>query len=135
MDKPKYKITEQLHVGSRFAIYRGREEEHDEHIILKMLKDPYPSAKDLNRLRSEFSILQHIHHPNIVNVPALELFENRLALIREDIEGEDLSTHIKNKPVDPGTFFSIALQLTKAVQELHRQHIIHKTRPGETDRL
>ena len=126
MDKPKYKITEQLHIGSRYAVYRGLEEEHDEHIILKMLKDPYPSAKDLTRLRNEFSILQHIHHPNIINVPALELFENRLALIREDIEGEDLCTYVKSKPVDPGTFFSIALQLVKAVQAMHRQHIIHK---------
>lgn len=124
MDKPRYKIIEQLHVGSRFALYRGLQEE--EQVVLKMLKDPYPSAKDINRLRGEYSILQNVQHPNIVKVPALEIFENRLAIVREVIDGVNLSTFINGKPVPIESFFSIALQLVKATQALHRQHIIHK---------
>lgn len=126
MEKTKYKIIEQLHVGSRFAIYRGLQGGQDEHVVLKMLKDPYPSAKDISRLRTEFCLLQDIHHPNIVRVPALETYENRLALVREDIEGESLSTYAKNKPLGLELFFSVAIQTVKAIQALHRHHIIHK---------
>jgi predicted ATPase/class 3 adenylate cyclase/tRNA A-37 threonylcarbamoyl transferase component Bud32 len=127
MEKPKYKITEQLHIGSRFTIYRGQREGDEVHVILKMFKNPYPSARDLSRLRTEFSIVQHLKHPNIVSVPGLEFFGNRLALVREDIQGENLAAYLKSKAqLNLETFFPIAIQLAKAIQALHRQRIIHK---------
>jgi predicted ATPase/class 3 adenylate cyclase len=126
VERSGHQITQQLHVGSRFLIYRGVSNDKGMKVILKMMKDPYPTRQDLDRLRKEFMILQRFKHPNILGTIGVELFENRLALIREDIVGENLQVFLEGRGLELDIFFTIALQMARAILALHSERIIHK---------
>jgi serine/threonine protein kinase len=67
-----YKVSEQLYNGSQSLIYRGYREIDRKPVVLKLLKNPYPSFKELARFRHQYTILKNINHPGIIQVYSLE---------------------------------------------------------------
>ncbi len=125
MEKTHYKISKQLYADSRFVTYRA-EEDNGLEILLKLPKSSYPSVQVIKKLEREYAILIKAQHPNITRVQGMEPYENSLALILEDTKGPSLNELIKNNPLNLGSFFTLAISLSDAVNLLHSQRIIHK---------
>ncbi len=126
MSNAKYTIEEQLTSTSQFLMYRAIPTESNETVVLKMLSSPYPSQHALNRIQTEYSILQNLPEDCIVHATALENIESKLVLILEDNKEISLSEHLKKSLSDLKDFFSIAIQLAKAVNALHVHKVLHK---------
>ncbi|MCC6410388.1 MAG: AAA family ATPase [Saprospiraceae bacterium] len=127
MEKPEYNQLTPLPSGTKYIIVRTRRTSNGEYVVMKRLKTPYPTAQELSRLQSEFSLLQKIHHPHIARALALEPYENSQALILEDQPGIPLSEYLQKGPLDLGLFFELALQMTDALQSLHHERIVYKS--------
>ncbi|MBW4493315.1 MAG: AAA family ATPase [Oscillatoria princeps RMCB-10] len=123
---PGYQLIESIHAGVRTVVYRGRREADCASVIVKTLKSEYPSLEDITRLRHEHKILQSLDSKGIVKAYSLESYQNGLALILEDLGAESLKNWMNSQPVPVVEFLGLAIQLASALEELHKNQIVHK---------
>ncbi|MBD0361258.1 MAG: serine/threonine-protein kinase PknK, partial [Coleofasciculus sp. C3-bin4] len=121
-----YNLIETLYEGGTTLVYRALREPEQTSVIIKTLKAEYPTLEELTRLRHEYKILQSVEIEGIVKPLALESYQNGLALILSDFEGETLIKIIPDKKLELSKFLQIASQLASTLAALHQNNIIHK---------
>ena len=122
---PGYQITASVSEGLNTSVYRGIRESDEQPVIIKILKAEFPTLEEITRLKNEYKITQHLQVETIVKSYSLETYQNRLALILEDFGGQSLS-QILSKRLNLTAFLNIGIQLTSALNSLHKNCIIHK---------
>ncbi len=111
-------------------------------VILKQLKQNYPSVAALTRFRQEYDILQHLaslkaaRNPSEYVVCAYDLrtYEKTLVMVLEDFGGASLqdlflpsASQPKPQPKIAITdFLVLAIQITQAIAQTHNRGVIHK---------
>jgi diguanylate cyclase (GGDEF)-like protein len=129
-----HEIIEQLHDSSRSLVYRARAADGTA-LIVKLPNQQFPSFQQLAQFKREYAIARRCRHPGVVRPLALELHGGRWTMIQEDIEGlaldKLLRVQAESAPASRPAlalddFFDIALQLCAAMEEVHRQGVIHK---------
>jgi serine/threonine protein kinase len=65
-DLPGYRITEQLYGGSRTLVYRGIRESERTPVVIKVLRNEYPSFSELVQFRNQYTIAKNLNIPTIV---------------------------------------------------------------------
>lgn len=123
---PGYDITEVIYEGINTIIYRGISQTNQQKVILKILKEDYPTLDAITRLKHEYKITENLDLEGIVNILRLETQQNRLILVLEDFGGQSLKEVLNNQKLDLLKFLNIAVQLAKALVSLHSHNIIHK---------
>ncbi|MEH2059977.1 MAG: AAA family ATPase [Nostoc sp.] len=121
-----YQINSTLHEGIQTIIYQTQTPKMQQRVILKLLKNEYPTLEAFTRLKNEYQIQQGLDHPNIVKAISLETFQNRVGLLLEDFGGQSLTQLLQTEKLDLVNHLNIAIQLTKALAYLHKHQIIHK---------
>jgi tRNA A-37 threonylcarbamoyl transferase component Bud32 len=121
-----HEIIEQLHDSSRSLVYRARAADGTP-LIVKQPNQPFPSFQQLAQFKREYAIARRCSHPGVVRPLALQLHGGRWTMIQEDAGGLALDKLLRAQPVLAlDDFFDIALQLCAALEEVHRQGVIHK---------
>ena len=123
---PGYDITEVIYEGINTIIYRGTSHLNQQKVILKILKEDYPSLDAITRLKHEFKITENLDLDNVVKILRLETEQNRLILVLEDFGGQSLKQILSSDKLKLLNFLTIAVQLAKALVSLHSHQIIHK---------
>ncbi|MBW4509507.1 MAG: AAA family ATPase [Scytonematopsis contorta HA4267-MV1] len=125
---PGYEITEIIHRGENAVICcRAKSQLEQRNVILKVVKEEYPSLDIIARLKHEYKIIQNLDLEGVVKLLRLETYGNRLALVFEDFGGKSLKNILSNNnKLEISSFLSIAIQVTKALVSVHAKHIIHK---------
>ncbi|MEH2081710.1 MAG: protein kinase [Nostoc sp.] len=121
-----YQINSTLHEGIQTIIYQAQTPKTQQRVILKLLKNEYPTLKTFTRLKNEYQIQQGLDHPNIVKAISIETFENRVGLLLKYFGGQSLTQLLQTKKLDLINHLKITIQLTKALDYLHNNQIIHK---------
>ncbi|MEH2282628.1 MAG: AAA family ATPase [Nostoc sp.] len=131
---PGYKVSEELYNGSRTVVYRGYRETDSLPIVIKLLKNPYPSFSELLSFRNQYTIAKNLNSPLIIQTYSLQAYQNGYALVMEDFGGISL----KDWGVESGEcevggrveslmeFLEIAIALCNTLDILYRERIIHK---------
>ncbi len=113
----KYKSLTKIYESANSIVYRSQRIEDDKPVILKILKQDYPTPDELTRYRQEYDITRRLSDLNgVVNVYHLEKYQNSLMICLEDFGGESLHT------ID----IPIAIQITEILAQIHQYNIIHK---------
>jgi len=113
----KYHSLTKIYDSTNSIVYRGNIIEDDQPIILKILKEDYPTPEELTRYRQEYDITRRLENiDGVVNAYHLEKYQNSLMMCLEDFGGESLNT------ID----IPIAIQITEILAQIHQQNIIHK---------
>ncbi|MEG3877132.1 AAA family ATPase [Microcoleus sp. herbarium7] len=123
---PGYKITEVVQIGVKSIIYRAVRECDRTPAIVKTFNTEYPTIEEITRLRHEYKISSNLKLEGIVKPHSLEKYKNSFALILEDCGGQSLRHHLAGKSIKIQIFLPLAIQLTKALGEVHQNQIIHK---------
>ncbi|NET48432.1 MAG: AAA family ATPase, partial [Merismopedia sp. SIO2A8] len=145
---PNYRLTEQLHEGSRTLVYRGRSLTDDQPVVIKLLKGEYPSFKELVQFRNQYAIAQHLDISSIVQPLRLEPYQNSYALIMADegyislkhwmggkatsekhsAEKYSAEKHSAEKQalLSVSQVLAIASQLADTLDGLYQHRVIHK---------
>ncbi|HZG40961.1 MAG TPA: serine/threonine-protein kinase, partial [Nodosilinea sp.] len=121
-----YTLHRVIHEGAYTRVFIGVKQLNQQPVVIKILKDDYPSRDEITRLRHEFQILNSLDHPGIIKPLALETYPNGLALILEDFGGIPLKRYLSQTALAVDRFLDVALQLVSALAELHQHQIIHK---------
>ncbi|WP_437775068.1 AAA family ATPase [Sorangium sp. So ce1097] len=124
-DRSRYLVLEVLHQGADTILYRARREEDGLSVVLKVLRRDHASPRALGRLRHEHEIAGALDTPAVVKSRAIEAFGDQVALVLEDFGGRSLD-RLLDGPMPLDRFFPLAVRLAGALDELHRQHVIHK---------
>ncbi|WP_208344578.1 trifunctional serine/threonine-protein kinase/ATP-binding protein/sensor histidine kinase [Aetokthonos hydrillicola] len=126
-----YQVCEQLYNGFRTLVYRGYREDDSLAVVIKLLKSPYPSFRELVQFRNQYTITKNLRSPLIIQTYSLEAYQNGYGLVMEDFGGISLKNYFVG--VDRGCivsllkeFLPIAIALCDALEILYRNHIIHK---------
>ncbi|MFP8967397.1 AAA family ATPase [Pokkaliibacter sp. CJK22405] len=123
---PGYDVEALIFEGSHSLIYRGRSRTTGEAVVLKVLRESYPSIEQLNNFRREYALLQRLQSLR-ATVPVIELigFENSLVLVMEASPGEPLSDLIARERLDLDTALTLAIAMADALGEIHQHQVTH----------
>ncbi|MEH2235378.1 trifunctional serine/threonine-protein kinase/ATP-binding protein/sensor histidine kinase [Nostoc sp.] len=127
---PGYRISEELYNGSRTLVFRGDRETDSSRVVIKLLKNSYPSFSELVQFRNQYTIAKNLNSPLIIQTYSLEPYQNGYALVMEDFGGislKDYFTHVEALcATSLQEFLEIAIALCNALDILYREGIIHK---------
>ncbi|MBD2440270.1 ATP-binding sensor histidine kinase [Nostoc sp. FACHB-110] len=125
---PGYSISEQLYDGSRTLVYRAVREIDSTPVVIKLLKNAYPSFSELLLFRNQYTIGKNLTSPLIIQTHSLEALHNGYMLVMEDFGGISLKDYFaKNQNVTSREeFLVIAIALCDILDLLYHERIIHK---------
>ncbi|BAY34869.1 two-component hybrid sensor and regulator [Nostoc carneum NIES-2107] len=125
---PGYHVSEEIYNGSRTLVYRGFREADNKPVVLKLLKNSYPSFNELVQFRNQYTIAKNLQSPLIIGTYSLEAYQNGYVLVMEDFGGIALSQwhKIRTNVLSLMEFFQIAIALCNTLDILYRHRIIHK---------
>ena len=125
MSIPGYEIVALIYQSKKSIVYRGRKEKNED-VILKVLKEEYPTLEELTRYKQEFEITQNLNIENTIISYALEEYQNTRVIIFEDFGGISLDILLKKRQLNLKKFLEIAIKITTGLAEIHAANIIHK---------
>ncbi|MEG5136808.1 MULTISPECIES: AAA family ATPase [unclassified Microcoleus] len=115
-----------LYESANSLVYRAIREADNQPIILKLLKESYPTPQELVRYRTEYRITQELKEPGIVQVYDLQKYQNSLVMFVEDFGGESLTIWMQQRKFSIKEFLQIAIATTEILGQIHRANVIHK---------
>ncbi|MBD1805966.1 AAA family ATPase [Microcoleus sp. FACHB-SPT15] len=121
-----YQIIVQIYESTNSLVYRGIREEDNKAVILKFLKEDYPTPEEILRCKQEYEITHRLSIEGVVRAYGLEKYQNTLVIIFEDFGGESLKILMNNSAFALKEFLFLGIKLTEILGEVHSRHIIHK---------
>ncbi len=120
---PNYQITKQIYESANSIVYRGLQIKNNQAVILKLLKEDYPTPAELIRYKQEYEITHKFNISGAIQAYHIEKYQNTLVIIFEDFGAESLKQLGKISILD---FFTIAIKITDYLGNIHAANIIHK---------
>jgi serine/threonine protein kinase len=121
-----YRLLTQLYESANSLVYRALREQDNQPVILKVLKQDYPTPGELTRYRQEYDITRSLNQEGVIKAYGLEPYQNTLVMFLEDFGGQSLATLKQQHPSTLEDFLEIAIKITTALGEIHVANIIHK---------
>jgi predicted ATPase/class 3 adenylate cyclase/tRNA A-37 threonylcarbamoyl transferase component Bud32 len=115
-----------IYESANSLLYQAIREEDNQPIILKVLKEDYPTPQELARYRTEYEITKSLNLPGVIKVYDLQKYQNTLAISLEDFGGESLKIWMQNRKFTLEEFLQIAIATTDTLGKIHASNIIHK---------
>ncbi|NER95151.1 MAG: AAA family ATPase, partial [Symploca sp. SIO1B1] len=143
-----YQISQQIYESANSLVYRGILKSNHQPVILKILKEDYPTPSELTRYKQEYEVTCSLNTDGVIKAYGLERYENSLVMLLEDFGGESLKRLMEagGRRQEAGSrrqeveeegggkhfsgalekFLSIAIKTTEALAAIHAANIIHK---------
>ncbi|MEG4468689.1 AAA family ATPase [Microcoleus sp. AT9_B5] len=125
---PNYQIISTVYSGSRTLVYRAVRTHDQLPVVIKLLKNEYPTFNELVQFRNQYTIAKNLNSPSIVQTYSLEPYQNGYALVMEDFGGISLHEWVRKdkNTLSLTEFLQIAIALCDSLDILYRERIIHK---------
>jgi PAS domain S-box-containing protein len=136
---PGIAIQSQIYESSASLVYRGIEISANRaccfadtaRVVIKLLKQDYPSPQELTRYRQEYEITRSLNLAGVVKAYSQQDYQRTLAIVLEDFGGESIERWMQQcpeafYPMPLSNFFRFAIDLTVIVGSIHAAGIIHK---------
>ncbi len=138
----EFQIREKLYESDKSLIFCGIREHDNLPVILKILRQDYPSPAELIRYRQEYDIIGNLKISGVIKTYGFLKYQNTIAIILEDFGGKSLRQLLAERSFVMSEWLSLAIRIAGIMGELHATNIIHKDiNPGnivfnhETDEL
>ncbi|MEG4319560.1 MULTISPECIES: AAA family ATPase [unclassified Microcoleus] len=124
---PGVAVLALIYESSTSLVYRGRNEQDNQPVIIKILKEDYPTPEELNRYKREYDITANLDLlDGVVKVYKLQQVRNSLAMILEDFGGESLKIFMATQKFTTLGFLTTAIKVAETLGEIHAKNVIHK---------
>ena len=123
---PGISVQTKIYESANSLVYRGIREENSQPLILKVLKENYPTPQEIARYRTEYQITKSLNLSGVVKVYDLQKYQNTLVISLEDFGGKSLNSWMDLRPFSLEEFLTIAIKTTQIVGQIHAANIIHK---------
>ncbi|WP_089093848.1 AAA family ATPase [Nodularia sp. NIES-3585] len=121
-----YQINENIYESANSLVYRGILKPDNQAIILKILKENYPSPSELTRYKQEYLITRSLNANEIIKVYDLKRYKNSLIMLLEDFGGQSLNLLNSEIQFSLEQVITIAIQITEGLAAIHAANFIHK---------
>jgi predicted ATPase/signal transduction histidine kinase len=121
-----YQIGQAIYTGTRTLVYRGQRESDNQPVVIKFLRNEYPTFSELLQFRNQYTIAKNLNIPGIIRPHSLELYGNSYALVMEDCGEISLRQYSQTHCLELTDGLTIALQLAQILHDLHQNRVIHK---------
>jgi predicted ATPase/serine phosphatase RsbU (regulator of sigma subunit)/tRNA A-37 threonylcarbamoyl transferase component Bud32 len=123
---PHYQMGPKIYESANSIVYRAYRKKQNQSVILKMLKEDYPTQEELTRYQQEYELINLFNLDGIIKAYAIEKYQNRPVLILEDFGGSSLKLLMGSEPFSLNAFFQLALKIADTLAKIHAAHLIHK---------
>ncbi|HEY9854039.1 MAG TPA: AAA family ATPase [Leptolyngbyaceae cyanobacterium] len=123
---PDVSVQTKIYESANSLVYRAIRESDNQPIILKLLKENYPTPQELARYRTEYEITKSLNLTGVVKVYDLQKYQNTLVMFLEDFGGESLRVWMQQRSFTLEEFLKIAIATTDTLGQIHAANIIHK---------
>ncbi|MFP2913372.1 serine/threonine-protein kinase, partial [Pyxidicoccus sp. 3LFB2] len=124
-----YRLTGRIETGELAELYEGLQLPAGE-VVVKLFHPKTSDPAYALDLAETTRLLQPVRHPGILHVVDIGVVRQRLAVVREDLDGFTLGTalqrlHSKEVVLQPTVALHIVIQLLEAVQQAHDAGVLH----------
>src|SRR5258707_10028987 len=122
-------VLELLGERCDFTLYRGRQADNQSPVLVVALAPEQPSPQGLRRIEHEYSLSDELETAWAARPIALTRHQGRMMLVLTDPGGEPLDrilAQTNGQPLELTRFLRVAIGLTTALGQVHRQGLIHK---------
>ncbi|MDF5708334.1 MAG: AAA family ATPase [Nostoc sp. S4] len=128
---PGVAIQSKIYESSASLVYRGIRVQNGQAVVVKILKEDYPSPQEIKRYRQEYAITCSLNIEGVIKAYSQEDYQRTLVILLEDFGAESLDYWMRQRPeifcpMPVSTFLLLAVKLTQILGEIHAANIIHK---------
>jgi serine/threonine protein kinase len=121
-----YQITSKIYESDNSLVYRAVRDRDNLPIILKVLKQDYPTSAELTRYKQEYEITCSLNLEGVIKVYDLQRYQNSLVMLLEDFGGESLKLWMAERQLKLEDFLTLAIKIADSLGGIHAANIIHK---------
>lgn len=121
-----YQTNELIYESVNSSVYRAVRKLDGLPVILKVLKEDYPSPIELIRYKQEYELVRHLKVAGVIKAFGLEKSQNTLVIILEDFGGDSLRNLLNCYQFTLNEFLTIAIKIADSLGQIHAKNIIHK---------
>jgi PAS domain S-box-containing protein len=123
---PDVTIVSNIYESANSLVYRGILKENRQPVILKLLKEDYPTPAELYRYQQEYEITHSFNSEGTIKAYELRKYQNTQVMLLEDFGGESLKILLERRPFSLPEFLQLAIQIADALGKVHQNKVIHK---------
>src|SRR5215467_5600213 len=119
-------MLQPIREDSEFVLYRARAKDLEPSSVLLLSPvSSRPSIETLRKIDHEYSMKAELDAAWAVRPLDLSRWDDKKALVLEDVGGEPLSRLIRG-PMETKPFLWLAIALANAIRQVHMRDVIHK---------
>ncbi|XP_076471204.1 twitchin-like [Babylonia areolata] len=120
-----YDILEELGSGAFGVVHRCVEKKTGRVFVAKFINTPFPLDK--HTVKNEVSIMNHLHHPKLINLHDAFEDKHEMVLILEFLAGGELFDRIaaEDYKMSEAEVINYMRQVCEAVKHMHENSIVH----------
>ncbi|WP_414588224.1 PAS domain S-box protein [Scytonema sp. PCC 10023] len=119
-----------IYSSSASVVYRGIRVQDGRAIIVKLLKQDYPSPQELIRYRQEYEITRSLKEEGVIKAYSQQDYQRTLVILLEDFGGESIERWMHKQPnfcpIPLSNFLRLAIDITDILGRIHAAGVIHK---------
>ncbi|KYC44128.1 serine/threonine protein kinase [Scytonema hofmannii PCC 7110] len=123
-------IQSKIYSSSASVVYRGIRVQDGRAIIVKLLKQDYPSPEELIRYRQEYEITRSLKEEGVIKAYSQQDYQRTLVTLLEDFGGESIERWMRQQPnfcpIPLSNFLRLAIDITDILGRIHAAGVIHK---------
>ncbi|BAZ12772.1 ATP-binding region ATPase domain protein [Calothrix sp. NIES-4071] len=119
-------VRRQIYTSANSEIYLATLETEKLPLILKKLKQDYPTPAELYRYQQEYEITRSLNLEGVIKVYELQKYNNTLVMLLEDFGGESLEILLSRYSFSLLEFLHLAIRITDILASIHDFGVIHK---------
>jgi predicted ATPase/signal transduction histidine kinase/tRNA A-37 threonylcarbamoyl transferase component Bud32 len=123
---PGYHNLCNIYESANSLVYRGVRERDGQAVILKVLKEDYPTPEELRRYKQEYEITRNLNFSGVIKTYGLESYQRTLVMILEDFGASSLKLLMQERSLTLTKFLQIAIAITESLGYIHTANVIHK---------
>jgi predicted ATPase len=109
-----YQIRDRIYESVNSLVYRAILQPNNRPVILKILKENYPTPAELTRYKQEYEVTRALNGNGTIVAYDLQRYENSLVIFLEDFGGESLKLLMRDCQFTIAEFLTIAIKTTTA---------------------
>jgi diguanylate cyclase (GGDEF)-like protein len=121
-----YESKNQIYASHNSLVYRAIRQSDQLPVILKILREDYPTPLQLLRYKQEYEIISKLDIEGVIKAYKLQKYHNTKVMFLEDFGGESLTIWLEQKKFNLLEFFYLSITITKILAKIHQANIIHK---------